>query len=374
MCGLIGVVTKWTNGFNVSTQKTFFDLLYMDTLRGPDSTGVALIDRDGNVVVAKDMGPAYEFLQTKEYAKEIDIHGYKEGKALIGHNRKATQGKISAVNAHPFTIDDEFVLAHNGTLTTHKHLGDHDVDSHAIAQYLHDNWKDSDTPEDKAKTLAHIGGAWALLWYDIRTSTYNVVRNPQRPLTIVETSTEFFIGSEEHMLVSGVTRNNNHITKTIPTVPYTVYSFKLDGFSVTLEEVALPTGPFSQPVKSYPVQTLTPTCGMGGGTEVTLSKNKFKGFMKRLIGRTIPFYVEDFVDGTGNDKQWFFYGESHELNFSHEIIGRVHDTVCEKVMDAYNCAEGTIIDATFDKVTRKAQLTVRITGTPDMSTTSKVVQ
>lgn len=374
MCGLIGVINKWSNGFNASSQKAFFDLLYMDTLRGPDSTGVALIEKDGAVRVIKDSVPGYEFLQTKEYQTHIDTPGYKDGKALIGHNRKATQGKITAYNAHPFTVEDQFVLAHNGTLTSHKHLDTHDVDSQAIADYLFNNWKDDATPEEKANVLAHIGGAWALIWYDLRTDTYNVVRNHQRPLTIVETHSDFFIGSEHDMLVAGVTRNSNTIVKTIKVEPYTVYSWDLSTNMTQMKEVVLPTGPFlvSQPV----TQVITHTLAATVAGDVKLTKNKFKCYLRNLIGKPINFYVEDFVNRPGVENQWYFYGESYDLSYLHEIVGLTQKDKVEVIEDAYNLAQGVVLDGVYDKKTGKAKLTVKIVGpyVHDSTTTDKVIQ
>src|SRR5574343_438908 len=170
MCGLVGVVMKSNAGFNNSSLNMFEELLFIDTLRGPDSTGTFLVDKDGDVTVLKNDMTAWDFMSTKQFNEHISKPAYKSGKALIGHNRKATQGKVNPANAHPFVVNKEFTLVHNGTLTTHKHLGDTEVDSEAIAKYLHDKWKDEDTPEDKAKVLAHIGGAWALIWYDVRTN------------------------------------------------------------------------------------------------------------------------------------------------------------------------------------------------------------
>ena len=251
------MVNKGKNGFSQTALNAFNDLLFMDTLRGPDSTGVALVNVAGDVSVLKDSVSAPEFYCTKEYNDVIDAPAYKTGKALIGHNRKATVGKIVKENAHPFVINDEFVLVHNGSLTSHKHLGDAVVDSNAIAQYLHDKWNDDDTPEQKAKVLAHIGGAWALVWYDLRSNRLNIVRNPQRPLSWAETSTEFFFGSEQAMLLAGLSRNNLKPTSLQEVATYKVYSFNLgdDSFSSKVEEVDLPTAPFIQKVTT----TTTPS-------------------------------------------------------------------------------------------------------------------
>lgn len=366
MCGIIGMVNKGKNGFSQTALNAFNDLLFMDTLRGPDSTGVALVNVDGDVSVLKDSVSAPEFYCTKEYNDVIDAPAYKTGKALIGHNRKATVGKIVKENAHPFVINDEFVLVHNGSLTSHKHLGDAVVDSNAIAQYLHDKWNDDDTPEQKAEVLAHIGGAWALVWYDLRSNRLNIVRNPQRPLSWAETSTEFFFGSEQAMLLAGLSRNNLKPTSLQEVATYKVYSFNLgdDSFSSKVEEVDLPTAPFIQKVTT----TTTPSSTKGlptttGETDESLSKNGFKKYVKNMLGKTIPFFVEDFVSTDNNNpNKWNFYGQSFSFQFNHEIVGVTSSKMAEEVMESYNCAEGKVIEAKYNKDTRLVSLTVSITG------------
>ena len=59
-----------------------------------------------------------------------------KGKALIGHNRKATVGSVNNATAHPFVVGDSFAMVHNGTLRNHKALADTVVDSEALAIHL----------------------------------------------------------------------------------------------------------------------------------------------------------------------------------------------------------------------------------------------
>lgn len=364
MCGLIAAVAKANNGFFAHTQNAFDDLLYMDTLRGPDSTGVFLVDRDGDVTVLKDSSPAWEFMSTKEYQDSIDKVAYKAGKVLVGHNRKATVGKIVNANAHPFTVNNEFVLVHNGSLSTTKHLGhDADVDSHSIAKYLHDKWDDNATPEEKAKVLAHIGGAWALMWYDLRSNKFNVVRNPQRPLAMAETPNEYFFASEYMMLLSGLSRNGVKAENTKDVPAYKLITFDLLAPGTKPEEVDLPTSFFTQPKPAaspggYKATTSTPTTVVE-----TLSKNKFKNYLKKLMGKPIAFYVEDFVATDNNDPhKWHFYGQSFTYNFQHEIVGVTNNVMAEEVMEHYNCAEGIVTNAEYDKRTKLVSITVELTG------------
>ena len=99
----------------------------------------------------------------------------------MGHIRAATAGSVNIDNAHPFKFG-AVTLVHNGTLykqgasipTYDQSL---DVDSMQIALAL------SKYPVDKAaEVLSHIDGAFALVWYDERDKSVNMVRNSDRPL------------------------------------------------------------------------------------------------------------------------------------------------------------------------------------------------
>lgn len=138
MCGIVAVINKYTNGFTDEQLKAFESLLYIDGLRGLDSTGVFAVDNVGDLVVAKNKGNPCLFLEDGGWTT-VRQEMFRKGSALVGHNRKATRGAISDDNAHPFLINNELCLVHNGTMYgDHKHLKDVEVDSHAIAHVLHE--------------------------------------------------------------------------------------------------------------------------------------------------------------------------------------------------------------------------------------------
>ena len=97
MCGLVGVVGS-TMSFVDS--KVFRQLLYIDALRGPHSTGVSTNNINGEVETFKRALNASDYLQLKLGEK---ISSKVTGDFLLGHNRYATQGAIDDNNAHPFT-------------------------------------------------------------------------------------------------------------------------------------------------------------------------------------------------------------------------------------------------------------------------------
>src|SRR6187551_1277975 len=93
-------------------------MLFFNTLRGKDSTGVAVFDQDRNTVeIKKSVLPGYEFIQMSG----IDALLSSNKGVWLGHGRAKTVGEVNRLNAHPFEVrDDEDAInsfgAHNGTL------------------------------------------------------------------------------------------------------------------------------------------------------------------------------------------------------------------------------------------------------------------
>ena len=192
MCGLVG----WA-GQNSLKNKNMFDfMLFVDTIRGKDSTGIGFLRDDGDIAFVKKAVIASDFLDLKLVDRELGRWNYK---AVIGHNRAATKGMVNNVNAHPF-ICGPILLAHNGTLTNQSLLPnylDYDVDSenicHAIAE------------EGIMTTISKLCGAYALTFFNQDDETLNLVRNDKRELSYAysEDMKTIFWASEQWMLHVG---------------------------------------------------------------------------------------------------------------------------------------------------------------------------
>lgn len=193
MCGLVGLISKNSYGFTKDQQDVFATLLFVDMLRGQDSTGVFVVSNEGDVFVAKDAVNSVDFMGTNEFDSAMR-RAFSRGIAMIGHNRKATRGNIVDENAHPFNVDDNIILVHNGTMVSdHKKHADVEVDSHAIAHLIHEKGSVSEA-------LSAFTGAYALIWYDVEKGTVNMIRNSQRPLWWMETPNSWIWSSEKAML------------------------------------------------------------------------------------------------------------------------------------------------------------------------------
>lgn len=196
MCGIVGVVGPIT----FTEEKIFNQLLVMDSLRGTDSTGIAVIPRVGEVKIAKELGDPYLLFDTKRHTKAMA----GSQRAIIGHNRYATIGKVSNQNAHPFEFE-KLVGVHNGTLTSKWKLedaNDFTVDSENL--YHHINKK------GLKDALTCMSGAWALVWWDKANESINFLRNKERPLfwSMTEDQKFMYWASESWMIEAALGRNN----------------------------------------------------------------------------------------------------------------------------------------------------------------------
>ena len=225
MCGIVGVIEKGNFGFTSSSVNSFKDMLIIDSYRGMDSTGVFLVNVDGNVNWSKNTDHGWNFVYYSENEKELDpliwSPAKENGKILVGHNRKATSGEVTDENAHPF-IQDNIIVVHNGSVRGHKKFADTEVDSHSLA-YLF-----SSKPLEEAIPL--LDGAFALAWYDINKKEFYLLRNNERPLFVVETQSYWYFGSELNNIKLALERNHkgSQIVNEGPLPSGELWTFDLD--------------------------------------------------------------------------------------------------------------------------------------------------
>lgn len=223
MCGIVGIITAASNGYQQDELNAFRDLLVVDTIRGFDSTGAFGVSNKGNVGILKAAMTGGQFVTTKEYS-EFTKDAYREGQFLVGHNRWATSGAVNDKNAHPFWVDDKIVLVQNGTYKgSHKHHKDTEVDTEAIAHVISEN-------SDIEEALKKINAAYALVWFNTETKTLHMIRNDERPLYHADTKNGSVIFASEMEFILMAASRNKLALKDLPTLldVHTLYSYQLD--------------------------------------------------------------------------------------------------------------------------------------------------
>lgn len=250
MCGLVGMAGDliWKHRHVMKT------LLFFNTLRGKDSTGVAAWNIPKNEIETRKMTcPGFEFIQ---YPFIDNFLGLYRG-VWLGHGRASTVGSVTKLNAHPFNVEDEdgcigLFGAHNGTLKNKwdiEKLLDGErfgTDSEALLNLIY--------KMGAKEALAETEGAYALTWVDTVTKEVNLVRNKERPLCYAFTDDmRCLIWASEPWMIriacmrEGVELAKNNDKETIWSLPEdTLFKFKVpqfikkeDGFDVPEREGGL---------------------------------------------------------------------------------------------------------------------------------------
>lgn len=244
MCGLVGMA----GGLSFKHRAVMKNLLFFNTLRGKDSTGVTAYDSGKNEIDTRKMTcPGYDFI----LQPWIDGLLHACDGVWLGHGRFKTVGDVSRLNAHPFSVLDENDLinlfgAHNGTLSNkhdiQKELGEEfGTDSEALLNLIN--------KIGAKEAISKASGAWALTWWD-STDTVNLLRNRERTLyyTFTEDMKTLIWASESWMIRVACAREDLKLivdSQTKNEVVYllpedTLFKFKLPSFTKDDECFGLP--------------------------------------------------------------------------------------------------------------------------------------
>lgn len=366
MCGIVGMVIKANTGLQKQHEDTFYQLLYADALRGEDSTGIIGVEKDTTFHIAKEAVTASWFIPQLD-AHKIGKDMWRDGKAYIGHNRKSTIGKTVDENAHPFTVNNEFAMVHNGTLFGHKELANTTVDSEALAIHLHKAFTEDDYKETLEEALGKVYGAYAVAMYDQRKNHVRLLRNKDRPLSIVETPNAWYWASEGALLFWVLARNGYDMTKCEikGVTEHTLLTFDLDTTKLT-EEVLVPkkaTAPTKDTAGSKMKSTVVT---FNPKTEEGLSKNSYKKFRRNLLGKKLEWWVEDYIEThypktvASGETSITMMGSCDNLLIDHMMVS-VIDLKELNLLESDLCSRlwtGTVHDMSYDPKTKKVSIEV----------------
>lgn len=233
-------------------------MLKFDTVRGPHSTGIARVDMNNQVQVVKGTGTPWHLSKAKqaEYyndtAKDADeVKG--NFKVLMGHNRWATVGAVNEENAHPFQ-QYHITGAHNGTLDAYtdyrlEHMDRFETDSEGLFYNI--------ATQGLKEAIGKAGGAWCLAWWDSDKTTFNLLRNNERPLfyTWNDKGKTLYYASENWMLDVALARCGIKRGEIFELPEDVHYSFDLEsggGFSYDKETRETVKG-WTYPVRNFTV-------------------------------------------------------------------------------------------------------------------------
>ena len=197
MCGIFGLSSSTI--LTQAQHRFIKQCTFVGTLRGVDSTGLALVDKNNNVEVYKKALAGPDFYTSRLGQRCLDE---LDGSFMVmGHNRAATRGKINDLTAHPFQYD-HVTAVHNGTLNWQAKLPitKHTVDSENL---IHSMSTLGDLDENNlAEFMAGIEGSYAITAYDENTELLWLVRNDERPLTyLTDSNGDLYWASEAGMLL-----------------------------------------------------------------------------------------------------------------------------------------------------------------------------
>lgn len=248
MCGLLAMHTVEKSGFTAWDRDEFKQMLLLTSIRGAHSTGIAGIDQrkdNSEISVVKSVGSPYN-LYSYEATNQFFTRMLNNFTTVLGHGRFATKGAINAINAHPFE-EGHITLAHNGVIsnfwglkdfTKHKNI---EVDSHLIAKLIEE--------EGAINVLPKVEGAYVFMWYDRNDSTFNIARNKERPLFVVEQEDKetLTFASEAQTLLWNGSRNNTKYTDPIGIEEMQIFTFNKD----SLEPIITPYKQEPKKIISY---------------------------------------------------------------------------------------------------------------------------
>ena len=281
MCGIVGLARLGTTDIIEKDRDVFAQMLSAGVVRGHHGTGVFSVDASGGAKLVKMAGPPYMLFVSGAFHKFWAEILPEKTRILVGHNRFASMGDKTTAHAHPF-MKDKIVMVHNGSLDASTSTPDFKsfaVDSEAMTHSI--------AKIGLEATLAKTDGAYAIVFWDLKTQTLNMVRNHERPLHVFRDTMmgRVLFASEKEMLEWIVKRNYYGGTGTLlEELPaHTLWSFKIGEPEPTVTTMPL------KPIKTYPASY------KGYTADAYASNSVWDSVKGRYVqkGQTTLFVAED---------------------------------------------------------------------------------
>ena len=218
MCGIFGIVLNNTDNIF----KLILDGLIQLQNRGYDSAGLSVILNDSFNVhkyASTNEENALQKLENKILEENINLNNYIY--SGIGHNRWATHGIKTDINAHPHLSNNKkFSIVHNGIIENYNELKKHlikngytfysQTDTEVIVNLIDFNYDiNNNTFEAIKNTIANLKGTYGLLIQSLyEPNKLFCVRNGS-PLLIGQNEDRVIVTSEQSGFCNMV---NNFIT------------------------------------------------------------------------------------------------------------------------------------------------------------------
>lgn len=201
MCGIVAYA-----GYKEAFPVLFEGLTRLE-YRGYDSSGISIINPDGNIVTYKKKG------KVEELRRAADNH-HLSGVIGIGHTRWATHGEPSDRNAHPHVSKDGTIsVVHNGIIENYQSLKtilidlgyefSSDTDTEVIAHLIQE-MRDSlhvDIHQAVKEALKKLRGAYALVVLDSHEPEVLIGARHSSPLVLGLGENEYFLASDPSPIV-----------------------------------------------------------------------------------------------------------------------------------------------------------------------------
>ena len=197
MCGIVAYTGK-ENAFPI-----LLEGLKRLEYRGYDSAGIAILDKNINVLKKKGKVSALESAVTEDTIGTIGI----------GHTRWATHGEPNDINAHPhLSGDGKIVLVHNGIIENYQtlksalielgHQFKSETDTEVLVHLIEEYYKRSNSFEDAVRSaLRKVIGAYAIVVYCVDEPEILIGAKKSSPLVVGIGDDELFLASDAFPII-----------------------------------------------------------------------------------------------------------------------------------------------------------------------------